>query len=138
MEELFGIVGNRHFLINVTFDEACIFDDFGGYLGECNSSSAKIECISNLKSTNIISIVGKTGVKKCELYLNGEVTIVNENYLNVVGTLTNKLKKMSYLVYRRNMEDNVTQVCIPIKKSSTSAEYLSKLLSCGEWTRLKV
>lgn len=135
MREYLCKVGKTIYLVNLDIDEGYIFNSFGDPQGISTGKLAYINAISRTE-VDLISFLGEIMVGKSEIYFNGEIGVVNMDYMSAYQKMKDVLPKADYLVYRVKHEEGAIQVLIPCKKGMLSKSDIENVLGTLKWSKL--
>lgn len=135
MKEYVGVKGSSIYLINMDYNEACLFDSYGSFVSETSGMLAYSESVEGLTECSIVSILGSPNYYS-EIYLDGYVVAVKMSSMNVYCKLKD-IPRINHLVFRRALGGGVRQTFLVIKKDSISRpELLGMLGVSGTWESL--
>lgn len=135
MREYLCKVGRTVYLVNLDTDEGYTFNSFGdpqglttGKLGYANSRS-QLE-------VDLLSFLGESCVNVSEIYFQGEVGVVNVDYMTAYQKLKDIVPKADYLVYRVKHDEGAIQILVPCKKNMLTKLDIEKTLGTVKWSKL--
>lgn len=135
MRELIGKKGNQTYLINIDFDEAYIFNQFGEGLSGTNSTLAAAT-LGVTTEIDILSILGESGSNVCQVLFNGEVATVSLGYMQTYFKLQPSVLVADTIIYRINHEEGANQILIPLKKNTINTSVIEEVLGTLTWNKL--
>lgn len=136
-----GNKGNSNYIICTETGESCIFSPFGEYQGSTTSTLALIDLMNVYIEVDIVSIIGNSDTKSCDILCNGYRTMVNESYLNVFSTLKKEYasRRQNSIIYRINHDkEDVSQVILVFRKNTMSCKELGSLFNCKKEDWIKI
>lgn len=131
-----SIVGNTHYIIDEDENTAISFNNFGEKISEMSMVTALRLCNGFKTKVGIISILGEACKSYCEIYADGYVAEVKEEYIDVFTKVSKCVHKASYGGYRVNHENRVTQILIPTDIYYDTKEEIGKAIPGLQWVKL--
>ena len=130
MKEYVGVKGSGVYLINMDYNEACLFDSYGGFVSQTSGVLAYSESLGGISECNILSILGSPN-SYSEVYLDGRVLTVKMRSMDVYMKLRD-VPRVNHLVFRRVLGGGVVQTLIAVKKDSISQSKIAGILGVSD------
>ena len=136
MEEYIGKSGRDIYLLCKDTDECYRFNDYGEGTEKLNFNVG-VSLVRFIEGARIISILGDPTSNVCEIYLNGNVAVIRDNYMSVYNSIKTAVNSLSHIPLRiSHLEENSMQVLIPVSKSLDIENALFKTLGKLNWIRI--
>ncbi len=136
MEEYIGTSGRDIYLLCKDTDECYRFNAYGEGTEKLNFNVG-VSLVRFIDGARIISILGDPTSNVCEIYLNGNVAVIRDNYMSVYNSIKTVVNSLSHIPLRiSHLEENSMQVLIPVSKSLDTENVLFKTLGKLNWIRI--
>lgn len=135
MREYLCKVGRSIHLVNLDTDEGYTFNSFGDPLSLSSGKLAYASSMSRLE-VDLLSVLGESCINVCEIYFQGEIGVVNTNYMSAYQKLKDIIPKADYLVYRVKHVEGAIQILVPCKKNMLSKLDIENTLGTVKWSKL--
>ena len=136
MESL-GVKGDTYYIIDKNSGTAYSFNRFGDMVSEMDSRTAEIRLCNGYKTdVSMLSILGELTKPYSEIYYNGYVAEVNQNYINVFSSLNDVLPKVNHLIFRIQRPKHVCQILLPTNKDYVTHKSIDEIIPNLEWVKV--
>jgi hypothetical protein len=133
--ETLGRAGNTIYLFGED-GNGMSFSSSGRFIASVPMKTASLVLRSTMP-VNVISLLGKAGENRCDLYFNGEAGIVNYGYEKLIAGIVG-LGNAGVIPLRvsRCEEPGLMQVLSVVKPGSISKGFLSEKFGVTNWRKL--
>ncbi len=136
--DIYSVVGNDIYIYNAVKDYGYKFSSMGRGIepvsGKLTYLDAKVKV-----EVDVVSVLGNSVSKSCEVYLNGETLDVNEGVITVYKKLSERLDSVKALPtplrIQRTEQAGLTQLVIPVLKGYRLREAVSEVLNNFSWLK---
>ena len=125
--EFLGINGKLVYGISLDSNECVVFDRFGKAVGRKTGIIGYSES-KTIREVNILSVIGDAVNTSSEVFFDGMVAVVPENYVRVVQVLRQFVVLENPLAYRILYEVGVMQVVLFCRKGPLSLDGIASIL----------
>ena len=136
--DIYSVVGNDIYIYNAVKDYGYKFSSMGRGIESVSGKLTYLEAKVKVE-VDVVSVLGNSVSKSCEVYLNGETLDVNEGVITVYKKLSERLDSVKAsptpLRIQRTEQTGLIQLVIPVLKGYRLKDTVSEVLNNFSWLK---